>query len=372
MSGGEVMKSIADLHNAAMELADRAIVLRQEGKDLEADSVFRTAFRKEAEAALLAQEIGIEPTRSVLHRSAATLALDCGELREAEQFISLGLSGNTPDEVAEELRDLYEQVTFSRHLRVQGLQLEPDEFQFSIHGNAVGNGIADSDEFIERVKITETLLYRTAERTLKRPFREHGRRQGGLEQDIALYISVPRAASFAVSFKIGYPEQLKLPGCDLPPTLIDEFLTCMELYSSDKDKLKNQIPDEAYFRNFMALADSMSPDGDRVKLVGFTSSKGKKERQVILKQYRPPVEERRSPRSKKTHIRVTGRLKFADDIHKQRTIQLLQKDGKSHTIAVPPGLMDDIVKPMWGQNVTVTGRMVKGRIQLEKIKGATR
>ena len=50
--------------------------------------------------------------RSVLHRSAASLALECGALREAERLIAAALSGDPPDEIAEELRDLLEQVYF--------------------------------------------------------------------------------------------------------------------------------------------------------------------------------------------------------------------------------------------------------------------
>jgi hypothetical protein len=47
-----------------------------------------------------------------LHRSAAALALECGVLREAERLIAAALSGDPPNEIAEELRDLLEQVYF--------------------------------------------------------------------------------------------------------------------------------------------------------------------------------------------------------------------------------------------------------------------
>ena len=48
----------------------------------------------------------VEPTQPVPFRSAATLALDCGELCEAERLLAAALSGDPPAEIADELRDV--------------------------------------------------------------------------------------------------------------------------------------------------------------------------------------------------------------------------------------------------------------------------
>ncbi|WP_277883666.1 hypothetical protein [Nostoc sp. FACHB-133] len=37
---------------------------------------------------------------SVLHRGAATLAVECSELREAEKLIGRALAGNPPSDIA--------------------------------------------------------------------------------------------------------------------------------------------------------------------------------------------------------------------------------------------------------------------------------
>jgi hypothetical protein len=42
----------------------------------------------------------------VLHRSAASLAVDCLQLREAERLIGRALAGNPPPDIDDELRDL--------------------------------------------------------------------------------------------------------------------------------------------------------------------------------------------------------------------------------------------------------------------------
>lgn len=104
------IRQISQLHTEAMDLADKAFAARRQGDEADVARYSRLAFQKEAEAAHLIAATDIEPTRSVLHRSAATLALDCGEVREAEKLVAVALAGNPPAEIADELRDLFEQV----------------------------------------------------------------------------------------------------------------------------------------------------------------------------------------------------------------------------------------------------------------------
>ena len=193
------MTRTAELHRRAMELADRALVESLHGNGDRALQLYREAFQLEREASseALRSNVG-EPTISVLHRSAATLALDAREPREAERLIATALSHEPPEPIADELRDLLEQVHFRRHLSLRGVELNPSEFQFALIGAAVGFGMVASDEFVERVQTVETLVYRTAERKLQKPFRE-GAAKKSLQNEIDLYVSVPRAASFAVT-----------------------------------------------------------------------------------------------------------------------------------------------------------------------------
>jgi hypothetical protein len=107
------MSQMHDLHHNAMRLVDEAERLRRGGDLPAAREHLRLAFEQERQAAAVsAADLSLEPTRSVLHRSAAALALECGALREAERLIAVALAGNPPEEMAEELRDLLEQVYF--------------------------------------------------------------------------------------------------------------------------------------------------------------------------------------------------------------------------------------------------------------------
>ncbi|MFY9820323.1 MAG: hypothetical protein WAM82_03015 [Thermoanaerobaculia bacterium] len=104
---------ISALHDTAMAFAEQALLSRD---PLRAGPLFRSAFEHERKAAeLLEDALDYEPTRSVLYRSAATLARDCREYDEARRLIQKGLAGRPPDDVAGELNELLKSVNADEH-----------------------------------------------------------------------------------------------------------------------------------------------------------------------------------------------------------------------------------------------------------------
>ncbi len=359
-----------------MELADKACIARLHGDLKEAERLTREAFEKEREAAsCLSDKCECEPTRSVLYRSAASLALECGEQREAERLIGFALSGTPPNEVAEELRDLLEKVNFERHLSLRGLKLGSDEFQFSIWGNLVSYGMAESEEFISRVQNIEKIIYRTAERRLSKPFREAGRKKKELEKELELYVSVPRAASFAVSFRLGSSRQAKLPGMSLSEDVISEMFECFDLLNAEKMVLlEEKFRDKAYFTNFVRLAQTIAPDGENIKSVGLTRFKDNKENNVVLSTPRSQIVrigESDKMRESKERIKIIGTMRYADDTKKEGVIKVIDEHKKTHIVKVPSGMMADIVRPMFDFEVVVTGYLKDSIIILEDIDKAS-
>jgi hypothetical protein len=113
-----MMQQMKDLHHEAMALVDEADDLRRNGNAEASLERLRRAFDRERQAAdLSAPDLALEPTRSILHRSAATLAWRCGEYREAERLITTALSGNPPGDIADELRDLLMTVYYEQSPR---------------------------------------------------------------------------------------------------------------------------------------------------------------------------------------------------------------------------------------------------------------
>lgn len=329
------------LHLKAMALSDMAFSSKIAGQSGEFRRLLSQAFDHERSAAdSVAEMFDLEPTRSVLHRSAATLAIELGEAGAAEKLIHRALSGNAPDSVAEELRNLLEQVYFKRHLDLRGLELGDNEIQMAISGSGVGYGVAPTDQFISRVQGTEKLLYRIAERKSGRPYREHGQAPPNLRSDLALFMSAPRAASFAVTFRIGQ-NQRTLPGMDVAREIVDEFLEELELFNrQDEQSLRRRIPDEAYYRNFTGLARTIVPDGEEITQVGFTSLREGVRRDVALVRTRGAEvrPKKQSMVDKGHHRRFKGLLKAADAVREQRNqIKIVPEKAGVPLRAAPQG-----------------------------------
>lgn len=105
------MATFKELHNKAMDLAFFGDREKSAGNEQKAKDYYHEAFEAEREAAFEAKELGNpEPGLSILFRSAASLALQCGELREAERIIAQALAGNPTNEIATELREILLEV----------------------------------------------------------------------------------------------------------------------------------------------------------------------------------------------------------------------------------------------------------------------
>lgn len=110
------MKKTRELHNKSMDLAERAFIARAKGNENESINLFEKALKSELAAIAELEKNKVEPTYSILCRSAGTLALDCHQIREAEKIVTKALSREPPPEIADELRKLLEQINARRHL----------------------------------------------------------------------------------------------------------------------------------------------------------------------------------------------------------------------------------------------------------------
>lgn len=357
---------INDWHQRAMEAAGRAFKADLSGDYQVSEHLFREAFELERTAAeTVAPFLDAEPTRSVLLRSAASLALDCSEHREAERLVALALSGHPPHEISEELRDVLETVYFSRHLNLRGLELDPIEFQMTMVGGVVGFGVMESSQFLRRAETLERLLVRAVERRNGIPFRESGGPRKAALKGFEIYFSTARAASYAITVRLGRPQRqllLEFPDQVQPSAVVEDVLVCLNDFSTGNvEGLQERISDEAYFNNFTGLARKLAPDGDKVRTVGFTSIKGEEEHVVAL--VNPPSDVWKPTAPAETQIEFVGRIRAADETTKKakHPVFCIEDDEGtlSQKIRVPPGVLQDIVKPYWGELVKVTASKSK-------------
>ena len=357
------MSDVNDLHNKAMDLAEWALLARLRGyAESEAD-LARQALEMEL-AAIQELKEPIEPTFSVLHRSAGTLALRCGDYRLAEQIAAKALAQEPSPQIAEELRDLIEQVHFQRHLSLRGIELGEDEMQMSLSGTEVGYGMVASKELVSRIENASRMIGRIVEWKMGLSFARRGPRKATRE-GYPVLVSAPRAASFAVTLKVGRPTgKLRNPG--ETREIIDEFMDFMDLVSaSDLRALEARISDPLYLDKFIDLAKKIGPDGRRVRQVGFTVERSQKIRRVSVTSpsmeiptcdanFIPAPPALPAKLGKVAEIR--GTLCFADATdNKNGSIRILTNDGECHSVEMPIDRMNHIVSSMWNSRVIVTG-----------------
>ena len=371
------MNSINNLHKKAMECADLGLKKRARGNAKDSLVYFEKALRYELAAIKeLDQKDGL--AWAVLHRSAGTLALDCRDFRQAEKIVATALAQEPDPAIAEELRDLLEEIHFQRHLDLKGITLQEDEIQLSLSGQEVGNGFVKMEEVYERISSASKLIYRTVERKQDLPFRERGSVQKKIRENYQTLVSVPRSGSFAVTLKFGKSLQLPFPGMLETTAIIDEFMDLLRLVNTSRTtEIQQRIPDPAYLRNFFGLAGKIAPDGERISQVGFTAIRGGEQRSVGLtvpaaelpslppEVLSPQVEPQQTPSEP---IEIRGILRHADAMREDSNVIQVIDDNKKHTVQVPQGMMNDIVRPMWGSHVIIQGVRTGKHIILEDIR----
>jgi hypothetical protein len=350
------MSKVRDLHNKAMELAQLALVARHSNEPERANVLARQAYELESQAAeLVPYGESSEPTRSILYRSAASLAYQCKELADAQRLIAKGLSGYPPSDVENELKNLLMQVNFEKNLQSQDLALSQSDVQLSMRGNAVGLGVIPYKEFTRRVDNFFSLTTKTIQRRLGREFQSSGQ-AAKMYRPFVPTLGAPTSGSFIITLKLVHPEETQQLSFLIDiEQLIDEVITGIDLVNKSDDRaLRGLIKDETYYYHFVSLTREMAPDGDRVSSVGFTT----KSRAINLTRYHNDIPLIAQPQVQldKEKLEVTtviGKLDYAV-AREKGVIGLTTEENRHFTISVHEGL-EDLVRSYFGQWVEVVG-----------------
>lgn len=353
------MKNAEQLHREAMALAEQADFARMRGNQTQHQDLIRQAFELEAQAAHLVAGSDLEPTRSVLHQSAASLALEAAEYREAERLAGVALGGAPPAQILNELRSLLQDIHFRQHVAEDGMELEANEVMFTMIGGQVGEGIAPSDEFLRRVDLFDKLVFRSAERRAGKPFRTQGRRDKTIQEGVELFIKVPEAASFAVTFKLGRRGLFR--EMDDGVHVVQDLVRSFDLFArAEVEPLRKLIPEPSYYKNFVALARKLTPDGSKVGRVGLVAKSGEQPVSVLLTPSTATTFDGTggsgADSEEVQRIEVTGTLLLADAVGKKwGKIQVVPDEGDPVRFLVDPEMMADIVRPYFDQGVQAVG-----------------
>ena len=372
------MSMAAELHSKAMKAYDAALASRRAGDETLFEKNISEALDAEEGAAQdFAKNHGLEPSRSILFRSAATIAMTACAFERALVLASAGLSTNgVPTEVRAELVALVKDANYRLNiLQTSNIVIGDESLLLSLEGGAVGNGMVRQEVLRAKLHSLVTIIQRTTDRIRGLAFSD-GRAR---DYSVPLFVSAPKPGSFAIEVRLGdqkQPDIDGLPAAIEPEDVLSEVVDCFEdLKEGDLEALKKRIPTSEYLSNFLALGRQLQPDGlaiTSVELVG-NLRRGQKRVRLIT----PKV---RKPRAKLTgvdteeRVEVTGLLRVAEKRDEgKEMVEIVDSHEKWHKVHVPAALMADVVRPLWDSPVTITGRRTRGKgsvIELETIDPA--
>ena len=382
MDDKEKLRQSVKLHNEATELADDAFFARRDGDEEAYLRFTKEAFLKESESASMLRHDTSHPMHAILHRSAATLACRCGEYRAAEQLIAHGLAGDPNERLREEMYEILDKVKHSIWLRANNMPVSGDELIVSLRGIEADAGWLEHQSFTRFIAMVDNLIRNTIGLVKNHDFQKLSQ----LKNNYRMLVTTPVKGSFRIGVKLFHSEQPRLPNV----TAYDEVLSRIlgnfdELNNGNIEALRENFNNDRYFQNFIGLAKELAPDGERITSVSMeTNIEGTRKilvldrtREDINQIYLPPEEESVSKDYTLTDESetVTGEIQYANAMGDNREVKLISDDGKKWNIVVPVSLAEDVVKPYFGDRVTVDGRHLirqrkSRRLYLDDIRGS--
>ncbi|MCY3799398.1 MAG: hypothetical protein OXG84_16440 [Chloroflexi bacterium] len=357
-------KLIISLHEQAMDWADKARSARRAGDNVAQNGFLKKAFELEKQAALMIQSEESEPTRSVLHRSAASLAYKCKMYREAEWLVSRALLGNPPGEIMGELRRLNRKVLLELRLEDKKVSVSDQEFTMNLDGNQVIEGLAPVDLITHRITKLKKIFWNTIRQTNGMAFGSSAQLKN---QKYTLWVSAWEPSSIDVVLRLGVSGQMSLSNMGGFDSIFHRVMTNFELLNhGDYGPLQNQIGDNEYYCNFVALAKEIAPDGDDVVTVNLGAVVEGQQREVDFRRQQQeftgvPLPDLLQPSNGlhaiNEYLTLRGELQFADGRTEHKQVKLDDiNSGKPWTILVPEALMKDVVQPHFGEQVEIVGK----------------
>ncbi len=369
-------REVKRLHRIAMEYADEADLAKLFGERDKYLELMKKAFKKEEAAADLMADIHVEPSRGILHRSAATLGWLCGMYVGAEKLIYRALAGNPRSDIEWELKDLLGTVNLAK----SGIHLSEGQLQLSLQGNKVGHGLISMKE-LERRQATIPELVQIAVKSRVRRMKNFTEAKLKNIADIEPYIASVTPGSFIITIRFGVSQQHELPGFDSFEDTVEPLFNNLRLLDEGQFyELEESIGDADDYRAFLKAAKPLAPDGNHISSVKFQADAGDKLEIVSFSRTQasfsdipmPPVPNAEVDyRTTDDDISRTGILRVADALDETECV-LVTDDDTKWELEGPEELMDDIVRTFFKRKVEVSGKRMRKTNLVNRIRLSAR
>jgi hypothetical protein len=261
--------NFVDFHDQAMAMVDEAREAERAGNKERRIESLRAAYRLERQAANLLDPIAdSEPTRSVLFRSASSLAFRAEDYHEACNLAFDGLSGNCPEELAAELLDIANDAKFRLQLIAQELRIVENEITLIVRGPGVSIGLAPAKQVTLMLRRIEMLLRWRIVDFLKDEIEGRSDWAIGRAKLYEVFMRSLVGEEFAVAFRLGLHEQLLLfSPIPVGEKIVAEFMSDLQLMMGDARDTQSRVVGS----KFAAAVSKLSPDGKDVTSIEISS-----------------------------------------------------------------------------------------------------
>jgi hypothetical protein len=226
--------------------------------------LLRRAAKEEA-AALAELEKGKHRTRGITAVSAAALWYKARDYGAAEILVHSALAeGELPPFAQSQLRNLLQAIWTADAAEKAGVKFVTGDVLVSVKGGSIIHGGAPLDLIVQKVEGIQSVLFRTVEMLLDRPFRRRGGPPADLQSMFRPWLFQAPAGSYQFAVRMQEPEQGQLFESDRPKVenVTATFFSILRATAGDPEKeLPAVVSDAEYRAAFVSLSRNLAPTG---------------------------------------------------------------------------------------------------------------
>ena len=353
-------------HESSERLASQAEMAVRENRQDEALALYARAADAE-ERAIADLDRSKTRTFGISAVSAAALYYKAHQLARAEQAAIRWLGfDRLPVFARDQLRLLLQSIWSEQVRERAGSRFAPGQVLISVQGGEVVPGGAPLDLIADKVRIVQSIFYRTAEFLSGIAHRRHGAPSRDVQESCRpwLFQTAPGSYQFAVAIQERYQPNLFEPKLRPPREVADCFLRILQVGIEDpEERIAEVVPQPDYRRTFLKLTRNLAPDGktcDRLEIRSPAESSplslDADVRRNLGRIIRKERQERVTPAARSEHLRGVLRA-----IHLDKDWLELTDGSELHHVYSVGEEVDDVVGPLVNRPVIVHTSVVDGK-----------
>lgn len=303
-------------------------------------------------------------TRGITAVSAVALWYKARDYSHAEKLAHQQLaSGLLPLFAQSQLRELLHIIWSAQSAEAAGIHFVPGDVLVSIKGGRVLHGGAPLDLIVRKVEGIQSVLFRTVEMLLNRPFRRHGGPTADVQSMFQPWLFQAPAGSYQFAVRVQEPEQKELWEPERPKVerVTATFFQVLGASATDpENELPRLVPDQQYREAFLSLSRNLAPTGksfERLEIrdIGASeplatfASETRQRLNVALRKAKPP----KGLIATDEEVILNGVLRAVHLDQDWLEVVTLETLPSNKRIGDAGDALDDVVGPMVNRRVTV-------------------